>query len=465
MAFCIECGAKVPDHAKFCHQCGAALVIPETNIEAAPVVAEVESNPTIPEDIRTDDNGDVEEQELTPPAEDVDAPPSVAESLKASAESVAEDPKSKTGLLIGFSAIALLAAAGGAYALGLFGKTSTESTPSASVETSKTPEIDDTIPSLEINSSGEKTILSDYTAAIKSGRISDLGKFAAENPKSSLAKDAETAAFTSLERQGSVLAFTTFTKFFPDADVTSYTGLRTNADVANPTSETNEDTPAVIQTDNDIAAEPVSQTFNIPDIRPSLTSRAEALDPFIAQGDTSYALSVLDEMLALSDLNEAEATYLLNRKASAETAQGITPVVISTPDEPTSIESTAVTETPTPSALETSSEPVGEAPLTKPVPDVKMEILAFDTPAKPIERFGAITPDEATKPGECDMTFSINVSGSPINIVPSCTDPLFIAPAKETVAEWIYSPALLAGAPVQQDGIVVKIKFHLEDTE
>lgn len=65
MEFFIECGAKVPDHAKFCHQCGAALVIPETNIEAAPVEVEAESNPTIPQDVSTDDNGGVEEQELT----------------------------------------------------------------------------------------------------------------------------------------------------------------------------------------------------------------------------------------------------------------------------------------------------------------------------------------------------------------------------------------------------------------
>ena len=100
-------------------------------------------------------------------------------------------------------------------------------------------------------------------------------------------------------------------------------------------------------------------------------------------------------------------------------------------------------------------------PETQAVPEAPI----FDVPAKPIERFGGITPDYATEPGECDMTFSINLSGAPTNIIADCSDPLFVLPAEETVTEWIYSPATLAGQPVQQDNIVVKLKFHLEDIE
>jgi len=88
--------------------------------------------------------------------------------------------------------------------------------------------------------------------------------------------------------------------------------------------------------------------------------------------------------------------------------------------------------------------------------------LAYDTPAKPIERFGAITPDAATEPGECDMSFSVNTSGKPINVFAACSNPLFIEPATETVRAWSYAPATLNGNAVQQDDIIVKIKFHLE---
>ncbi len=63
------------------------------------------------------------------------------------------------------------------------------------------------------------------------------------------------------------------------------------------------------------------------------------------------------------------------------------------------------------------------------------------------------------------MTFSISPTGTPTNIVPKCTDEVFNIPAEEAVAAWVYSPASLAGQPVQQDGLVVKLKFHLEDIE
>ena len=60
------------------------------------------------------------------------------------------------------------------------------------------------------------------------------------------------------------------------------------------------------------------------------------------------------------------------------------------------------------------------------------------------------------------MTFSVNTSGNPINIFAACSDPLFIEPATETVGAWSYAPATLNGDAVQQDDILVKIKFHLE---
>ena len=164
-------------------------------------------------------------------------------------------------------------------------------------------------------------------------------------------------------------------------------------------------------------------------------------------------------MLSIADLNEDEATYLLNVRARAETAggfktaapatvAGIEPNLDTQPD--VDITQDAAEMTPEPEAI---------------VPEAIVPAAAFDTPAKPIDRFGAITPDEATEPGECDMTFSVDVSGTPTNIVASCTQLLFAAPATETVGEWSYSPATLNGAPVQQDGLVVKIKFHLEEPE
>ena len=476
MAFCIECGAKAPEVAKFCPHCGKALVAPEI-IDTPISTVESESDLKDVEKTAAVATAETPKSE-TPKSTDVnnvsteaskDANISPLDSLAASANDVVEAPKSKAGLLIGLSLIALLVAGGGAYATGLIGGGTSDAEKTA---TAPTPEAIDTLVSTELDDGSEQiatTPLSAYQDAIKSGRISDLGKFARSYPKNSLAKDAEAAAFASLQRQSSVLAYSAFTEFFPEADTSSYTGPRSNADIL-PTATDTVDIDL-------IPAETVMESTatilapSIPMIRPSLTARAEALDPFIAQGDTGYALSVVDELLATPDLNESEATYLLNIRAKAETAVGFT-----APADVATIEIDPVSEIKTvivpgvSSAPEISlepdvpvvTEPTIEAPaVTEPV----VEIPAFDTAAKPIERFGAITPDEATKPGECNMTFSINAAGSPTNIIASCTDPLFIAPATDTVSEWVYSPALLAGDPVQQDGLVVTIKFHLDDTE
>ena len=359
-----------------------------------------------------------------------DSDPVIRDSLAASTGAIVDQPKSKGGLLIGLSLIALLAAGGGAYALGLFGGPAAETNSVASAPITSAPEPDVDAPPADIEPETETTVLSAYQTAIKSGKITDLGKFAAAHPKSSLAKDAQDAAYASLQRQNSVLAFTTFSKFFPDADISTYTGPRTNADdpVGSPQSVVIElDQPAQIS--GQTPGQTTEPFLNIPAIRPSLTARAEELEPFIAQGDTGYTLSVIDELQAYPDLTEAEATFLLNLRAKAETSQGFT----------------------SPEFL-----PVNSSVTTAP---------AFDTAAVPIERFGAITPDYATEPGECNLTFSVNLSGTPTNIVASCTDPIFKLPAEQTVSEWSYSPALLAGSPVQQDDLAVTLKFHLEDTE
>ena len=498
MAFCIECGAKAPDVAKFCPQCGVELVAVETPVEAEatpePVVASAEvaaaeiEAPETTEVVETVEDvnlvtldaapdvmgAEAEPADIDPVA--MDAAPSPESSLAAAA-SVAEDaPKSKAGLFIGL-AVAVLAAGGGAYAAGLFGggEKDAETVVSAPDVTSAAalPETEN----IDTETPGSDPVLTAYQDAIKTGRISNLGQFAKENPESGLAKDAERAAFASLQRQNSVLAFSTFTEYFPDADLTDYLGPRANSD---------EGALSAVPVDVEFNTAPMTTTS----IRTSINARAGELEPFIAQGNIDYAVSVIDEMLGQSDLNEEEATYLLNMRARAETSRGLAvpaQVEITQPD-PVQTEgfrevktcwdgslidvSAACPATPELETLELetpepeTSEPetpaaVTETPQAVSTPDPPSD-RPFDTAAKPIERFGAITPDAATEPGECDMAFSINTSGSPTNIIASCTDPLFIEAAKETVAEWTYSPALLNGAPVRQDGVVVKIKFHLE---
>lgn len=452
MGFCIECGAKAPDEAKFCPKCGASLVEADTVSEPTQASAPVEVD--TPKVVETDtliaDVSEANDEKISAVTESlaakpaiVDAAPSAAASLAAAASVVEDAPKSKVGLLIGLGLIALIAAGGGAYAMGLFGGDDDgKRIASAPKVTTPTP-LPET-ETVEVSTSNSDPVLSAYQDAIKTGRISDLGQFAKDHPKSSLAKDAEDAAYASLQRQGSVLAYNAFISHFPEADTSSYTGPRVNAD-----EDTFSTDSVVIELD-----EPFATT---PDIRASITQRADELDPFIAQGDTGYALAVLDEMLALPDLNESEATYLLNLRARAETSSGF--ITSTQPElaEPVFVE----TEITQPATVEITPTLEPEAPVIAAAEPVAT-ISTYDTPAKPVERFGAITPDEATAPGECDMAFSVSVSGSPTNITASCTDSLFIAPAKETVSEWIYTPALLAGVPVQQDDLVVKIRFNLE---
>ena len=486
MTFCIECGAKAPDGAKFCPHCGSSLFIADTTEASAPVeqkstqVVEKDQDVETPEITKTaveetildetpvevpnpepiadpdliaaselvaDPEPAVSESEpVTDPepikvesnAASADIPPLASASLAAAANIAEDAPKSKSGLFIGLGLVTFIAAGAGAYTMGLFDSFSKPvvkaevSTP-ADIAPKTTTEIE----TVKVETPTTSSAQTAYGKAIRSGRISDLGQFAKDFPKSSLAKDAETAAFASLQRQGSVLAYNTFNENFPEADTSAYTGLRPG-----------EGTPA----SGDVTIEP-SQNLNQPttdtsSVRFAITSRAEELDPFIEQGDTGYVLSVVDELLALPNLNQSEATYLLNVRARAESSAGFT---------------TSTNPEYTQPVAEPAFNAGAAAALAAPVPEVTTpEIAVFDTPAKPIERFGAITPDNATKPGECDMTFSVGVSGSPTNIVASCTDSIFIQPAKEAVGDWTYSPALLTGTPVQQDGLTVKLKFHLE---
>ena len=475
MLFCIECGAKLPEQAKFCPQCGAAIGTVETeNSTAAETVI------VTPEaDLSKADQAETQVQDDETSTDDI--APSISDALAATANTTSSEPKSKTGLFIGL-AVALLAAGGGAYAMGLFDKTDKYVT-----QTDSTPVVETSLPTADaerIDEDNTETnpVLAAYQDVIKSGRISALGQFAAKYADNSLAKDAEAAAFASLKRQNSVLAYSTFTKYFPNADTSSYGGPRVNADV-----EAETDTPQPIemglQDESDIA----------PSIRSSISNRADELTPFIDQGNGDYAVTVIDEMLSLTDLTETEATYLLNLRAKAETASGFitettsevfvsestsaldiqpstadiipeltvtqTEVEIVTPIEPMAND---VEIAVMPEALQ-DTETIAEPEITAaPKTEAPTPTLTYDTAAKPIERFGAITPDAATEPGECDMSFSVDISGSPINVVAFCSDPLFVEPATETVQEWSYAPATLNGEPVRQDDIIVKIKFHLE---
>ena len=497
MAFCIECGAKAPDVAKFCPQCGVALVQVETVSEPAPApvvmtpevetpkvempegeeiagetlaAAELVETETPPEEIEPD--GD------TPPVESasIDVTPSAAASLAAAASVDEDTPKSKAGLFMGLAITALLAAGGGAYALGLFGGGDKETEilatvpdvtkPAAIPETAK-PEISTT-----------KTVLASYQEAIKTGRISDLGQFAKDNPDSSLAKDAETAAFTSLQRQGSELAYKTFTSYFPEADMTAYSGPRINDGVN--VDETTSSTEAVL-------VELDAPAMIMPSIRTSITKRAEGLEPFIAQGNADYVLSVIDEMAAMAGLTDEEAVYLLNLSERAETSRILAAPAQTEFIQPDTVEPGAIV----PNAGETITEPVLETQICwdgrviaasaacPPTPDTDATAVVteasaegdieaakpepkYDTAAKPLERLGAETPEAATEPGECDMFFDITASGAPTNIDASCSDPLFVAPAKDAVSDWVYEPALLNGVEVQQNDLQVKIRFNLE---
>lgn len=457
MAFCIECGAKAPDAAKFCPQCGSALIEIEAISEPtpAPVTPEAETvdapetvtethNADVPEANDAAVDEEIEVENLTAAPAIVDAAPSVAASLAATANMVEDAPKSKAGLFIGLGALAIIAAGGGTYAMGLFGGGDENGKLAVSAPSVTTPTALPKTETVELKTDDNDTVLSAYKDAIKTGRISDLGQFAKDHPKNSLAKDAEDAAFASLKRQGSVLAFTAFMDYFPEADTSSYTGPRVNAD--EDTGSTKSD---VIELDKPNAS--------VPSVRTSITQRADELDSFITQGDTGYVLSVIDEMLSLADLNDTEATYLLNLRARAETSRGLIAPAQPALTQASSIESGVIR----PASVDITPTPEPEIPVIA-VAEPTAPILAYDTPAKAIDRFGAITPDEATEPGECDMTFSVSVSGALTNIIANCTDQLFIAPAKETVSEWTYSPALLAGTPVQQDKLAVKIKFHLE---
>lgn len=499
MAYCIECGAKAPDIAKFCPQCGAALV----QIEETSAVAEITPDVDMSQDktlveIETEQVPEVEADTLAanedlaePEKASIDSAPSPADSIATAADVVADQPKSKAGLFIGLALLGLIAVGGGAYASGLLWGNDNYTETETNVSTENSPAASPNIKTQETVSPNTDPVLAAYQDAIKTGRISDLGQFAKDNPASSLAKDAEDAAFASLQRQSSGLAYITFIQYFPETDMAAYLGPRINDNV-------NTDT-------TDVSSEPVFVELNeaaldTPSIRYAITQRAAELEPFIEQGNADYALSVIDEMAVMAGLTDQEAVFLLNLSERAESARilaapaqdEIIPFDLVKPDPVAAIpvDTTPVDEMPEP-IVETQtcwdgreidataacpSQPeaytcwngkiVYDATTCPPTPGAESAAPtyepAFDTAAKPLERFGAETPEAATKPGECDLVFSIDTNGTPIDISSVCTDPLFTRPAEKTVSEWTYSPALLEGAPVQQEGVTVKMKFHLE---
>ena len=459
-SFCIECGAKNPNIAKFCPQCGTAVFavdsVNKQTAEAPPPLTD--ETPKSPEVLETAEDQtetlshnnmaaepDVPEPDVPEPdapkptisksvvseeivldsgvSDSIPSDPvdvvSMENSLAAAGEMPMDPPKSKAGLFIGLGVLALAAMGGGAYGLGLFSGEDKDVDRLARVPEISTPTPTSKTPTEAQTEEKISPVDKAYRAAISTGRISDLGNFARNYPDSSLAKDVEIAALASLKRQDSVGAFKAFIKQFPNADISSYTGPRENADEETRTS-----------------GETLGETFNeteapqvISLLRYSITSRAAELDPFIEQGNTDYALSVIDEMLAWTDLTEDEATFLLNLRAKAETAPGL------------------VVQTETVQAETVQTETA---------------LLTYDTPASPLERFGAITPDEAVEPGECDVEFSVGVTGQLLNVIPSCTQAIFIQPSIDAVSDWTYVPASLNGIAVQQDGVTVKLKFHIE---
>ena len=480
MAFCIECGVKSPAKAKFCAACGTPMAVVEAKPpaetkadtptkkpkkKAKPVKVEaVKAAPIQPDPIKSEPIK-VETPKTEPPNVQIPAAPSPA------VLTVEPAAKSRAGLWAGLAALLLIGGGAGAYAagllepLGIVGKAA----PTETVATAPAPNPDTLAPITEADTSEVSPEITAYRDAIKSGRISVLGQFAADFADSTRAKDAQEAAFASLARQNSVAAFLAFTKYFPEADVSAYAGPRTNADTGPEFGLPGDNTgyevdffepedvaisAPVIATPAPIANPTPVPAYEIPTIRPSISTKTAELDDFVAQGSVDYVVSVVDDMLALPDLNSEEATYLSNYRNRAELSRReivavITPEIV--PEVTPEAAHDPAPETTPESAPETTQEPITEAP--------------FDTPAKPIERYGAITPDGATEPGECEMRFDIDTTGTPTNISASCTDPIFIAPGEEAVAEWLYEPALKNGAAVTQTGLVVTLRFHLEDPD
>lgn len=67
--------------------------------------------------------------------------------------------------------------------------------------------------------------------------------------------------------------------------------------------------------------------------------------------------------------------------------------------------------------------------------------------------------DGRRKTGECTISLNVTEDGRPVDLVPNCTDPVFVEPAMEAIQESSFSPRYENGIPQPRYNIIVPFSF------
>ena len=88
----------------------------------------------------------------------------------------------------------------------------------------------------------------------------------------------------------------------------------------------------------------------------------------------------------------------------------------------------------------------------------------FDVDAAPKTLAPASMPAGATTSGKCDMSFDVDIEGTPKNIkAKACTDEVFYLPSIRAIQKSSFESATKAGGPVLREGIIHPVQFTLLD--
>lgn len=90
--------------------------------------------------------------------------------------------------------------------------------------------------------------------------------------------------------------------------------------------------------------------------------------------------------------------------------------------------------------------------------------LSKDQDAEVCKRHPPDMPSKAQKSGHCNVMFNVTNTGYPTDVQAlNCSDPVFKAPAVQSVRFWYYYPKIENGTLVERRNIRSKITFKLTD--
>ena len=183
---------------------------------------------------------------------------------------------------------------------------------------------------------------------------------------------------------------------------------------------------------------------------------------------------VMDRLVTVGEINLSERTF--------RPLARIVPLIEETEVREERDELELIREVQPPPRHAPVRQPVAEG-ITLEIPDLNSPVAVLD-PVSPGELFGSVRviqdreqaipirdlrveyPRRALSAGlegECEVSFSVDAAGRPLNIAASCTNDIFARSSVQAVGRSLFVARVRDGVPVRQDNLVYPIQYRLED--